>query len=123
MIKKGTKMYSVANNKCPRCHEGDFFVHSNSFQFKNNLKIYKKCSNCHLKYMLEPSFYYGAMYISYALTVAFAIAVFVISYLFGVSIIISFIAIIVSLVILMPVAMRLSRILYINMFVHFDEEI
>jgi len=123
MFKKGTKMYSVVNNRCPRCQEGDFFVNSGSFQFKNNLKIYEKCSNCHLKYMLEPSFFYGAMYVSYALTVAFSIAVFVISYLLGFSAIISFIAIIVSLVLLMPVTMRLSRILYINMFVGFEGEL
>jgi len=121
MFKKGTKMYSVVNNKCPRCQKGDFFVHSGPFQLNNNLKIFEKCSFCNLKYMLEPSFFYGAMYVSYALTVAFAIAIFVISYLLGFSTLISFIAIIVSLVLSLPVTMRLSRILYINMFVHFEE--
>jgi hypothetical protein len=70
--------------------------------------------------MLEPSFFYGAMYVSYALTVAFAIAIFIIFYLIGFGLITSFIAIVASLILLLPFTMRLSRILYINMFVHFE---
>ena len=123
MFKKGNKMYSVLHNKCPKCHEGDFFVNSGPFKFKNNLKIYEKCSNCNLKYMLEPSFFYGAMYVSYALTVALAIFIFVISYLLGFGLITSFISIVVALILFLPITMRLSRILYINMFVHYKEEL
>ena len=121
MFKKGNKMYSVLHNKCPKCHEGDFFVNPGPFKFKNNLKIYEKCSNCNLKYMLEPSFFYGAMYVSYALTVALAIIVFVISYLLRFSLISSLISIVIALILLLPLTMRLSRILYINMFVHYKE--
>jgi len=123
MFKKGNKMYSVLHNKCPKCHEGDFFVNPGPFKFKNNLKIYEKCSNCNLKYMLEPSFFYGAMYVSYALTVALAIFIFVISYLLGFGLITSFISIVVALILFLPITMRLSRILYINMFVHYKEEL
>jgi uncharacterized protein (DUF983 family) len=123
MLKKGSKLYSLVHNKCPRCHQGDFFVHGCSLNFKNNLKIHDTCSECGLKYMLEPSFFYGAMYVSYALTVAIAVAVFVISYLIGLNILYSFIAIIVVLIALTPRLMRISRLLYINMFVHFKEKI
>ena len=72
--------------------------------------------------MLEPSFFYGAMYISYALTVALAVAIFVICHLLGLGLITSFISIIVILILLMPITMRLSRILYINMFVHYEKD-
>ena len=122
MFKKGTKLYSVFKNKCPRCQEGDFFINSTPYKFKNNLKIHERCGNCNLKYMIEPSFFYGAMYISYALTVAFAIAIFVISYLLNFSLITSFISIISILILLTPLTMRLSRILYINMFIHYEEK-
>ena len=122
MFKKGTKLFSVIKNKCPRCHEGNFFVNPNPFTFKNNIKIHEKCNRCNLKYMIEPSFFYGAMYVSYALTVAFAIAIFVICYLLGFGMITSFISIIATLLILMPITMRLSRIFYINMFVHYKKE-
>jgi len=123
MPKKGTKFYSVLNNKCPRCHKGDFFINTSPFKIKNNLKTYDNCSNCNLKYMLEPSFFYGAMYISYAITVAIAIAVFIISYWIGTGFIGGFVSIIVILVLLMPITMRLSRILYINMFIHYEKDI
>jgi Zn-dependent protease with chaperone function len=72
--------------------------------------------------MIEPSFFYGAMYVSYALTVALAVAIFVISYLLGLGLISSLIAIIVILVALTPLTMRVSRLLYINMFVHYKKE-
>lgn len=120
MFEKGTKMYSIINNKCPRCQEGDFFVNTSPFKIKNNVKIHEKCDHCNLRYLLEPSFFYGAMYVSYALTVAFAIAVFLICFLIGFGLITSFIAIVTSLILLLPFTMRLSRILYINMFVHFE---
>lgn len=122
MFKIGTKFYSIFHNKCPRCQQGDFFVNPSPFKWKNNLKIHDKCSNCGLKYMIEPSFFYGAMYVSYGLTVAVAIAIVVIGYLLGLSLVTSFIAIIVILVVLTPFVMRLSRLIYINMFIHFEEK-
>jgi len=122
MWQKGSKFYSIFNNKCPRCHEGEFFSHRLSLRFGDNLKIHEKCSSCGLKYMIEPSFFYGAMYVSYALTVAFAVAVFIISSLIGLNLIQTFIAILVSLLLLLPWTMRLSRLLYINMFVHYGDQ-
>ncbi len=123
MLKKGTKLYSIFNNKCPKCQEGDFFVNSSPYKTKNNLKIYEKCGNCGLKYMIEPSFFYGAMYVSYALTVAFAIAIFIICHLLNLSLIASLIAILVTLILLTPFTMRISRILYINMFIHYENKL
>lgn len=122
MLKKGSKLYSVFKNKCPQCHEGDFFSHRCSLNLKNNLKIHEKCEVCGLKYMIEPSFFYGAMYVSYALTVAMAVAIFVIGYFLHLGLISSFIAILVLLIALNPLIMRISRLLYINMFVHFKNK-
>lgn len=121
MLKKGNKLYSVFNNKCPQCQEGRFFQHGITLNLKKNLMVDEHCESCGLKYMIEPSFFYGAMYVSYALTVAMAVAIFIVSYLLGVGLIGSFIAIFVVLVVLTPVIMRISRLLYINMFVHYKE--
>jgi len=122
MIKKGTKLYSIIHNKCPKCHSGEFFVHQTPFRIKGNLKLHEKCPNCDLKYMIEPSFFYGAMYVSYALTIVFSIAIFVLGYLLGFDLITRFIAIIVALILTTPITMRLSRIIYINLFISFEEE-
>ena len=37
--------------------------------------VKKECDVCHLKYEREPGFYYGAMYVSYALGVALFVTV------------------------------------------------
>ena len=122
MLKKGSKLYSVFNNKCPQCHKGDFFEHSCTLNLKKNLNTYEFCDSCGLRYMIEPSFFYGAMYVSYALTVALAVAIFVIGYLLGLGLIGSFVAIFVILLAMTPLIMRISRLLYINMFVHYKKE-
>ncbi len=84
-------------------------------------KMHERCSHCDLKYKIEPSFFYGAMYVSYGVGIAFAVAAFVIAYLFvGADLIETFIAIIATLVMFMPVIMRLSRNIWINMFITYD---
>lgn len=122
MWKKGTKLYSVTHNKCPRCQEGDFFVKAAGFRFKDNLKMHQSCSNCGLKYMIEPSFFYGAMYVSYAITVAMAVTVFVICQLVDLSLVTSLVSILVALILANPFVMRISRLLYINLFISFKPE-
>jgi len=67
MLKKGNKLFSIFFNKCPQCQEGRFFKYGVTLKLKNNLKVYENCESCGLKYMIEPSFFYGAMYVSYAL--------------------------------------------------------
>ncbi len=123
MFKKGTKLYSIANGKCPKCHEGDFFKYSFTFHPSKVTKLHDNCPNCNLKYMMEPSFFYGAMYVNYGITVAISIAVFVITKLFlDFDLLQSFLSVIVALVVLAPINLRLSRILWINMFVNYKEK-
>ena len=123
MFKKGTKLYSIFKAQCPRCHEGDFFKHGVSYHPTKISKLHEQCSNCGLKYMLEPSFYYGAMYINYGITVALCVVGFVIFNLFlDLSFIKTFIGIILSLLVLAPLNIRLSRILWINMFVNYKSK-
>ena len=115
-------IYSVSKNKCPRCHQGDVFVHGHAYK-KGFDQMHTHCSTCHLKYEKEPGFFYGAMYVSYGLTVGIGVAAFIISkVIIGLELTQSFIAIIVSLVALMPITARLSRNIYINMFVSFNKE-
>jgi hypothetical protein len=72
--------------------------------------------------MLEPSFFYGAMYINYGITVAISIAVFVITKLgFELNLLESFLSVFAALLLLAPINLRLARIIWINMFVPFDE--
>ncbi|MFK5891412.1 MAG: DUF983 domain-containing protein [Flavobacteriaceae bacterium] len=120
MFKKGSKLYSVFSNKCPRCQEGDFFKTANHYKLKDTFKMYDNCPNCNLKYMIEPSFFYGAMYVTYALTVIIAVLVFGIDYLMGLSFIQNMAFLTGVLTLLTPISLRISRLIYINIFIHFD---
>ncbi|WP_394368108.1 DUF983 domain-containing protein [Gelidibacter maritimus] len=88
------------------------------------LKIRERCSNCNTRYRMEPSFFFGAMYVSYGVGVAFSVAAFIISFLIlGLSLTTSFIVIIVTLIIFMPFIMRVSRNIWINLFMNYDERL
>ncbi len=123
MFKKGTKIYSITNGKCPKCHEGKFFKYRFTFHPSKITKLHDNCPNCNLKYMIEPSFFYGAMYVNYGITVALSIIIFLIAKLgFNLTLLQTFAAIIIALMFLAPVNLRLSRVLWINMFVSYKEE-
>ena len=83
----------------------------------------ERCSHCGTKYKIEPSFFFGAMYVSYAVGIAFAVAAFVISYLFvDATLLRSFITIVITLVVFMPVIIRISRNIWANFFIRYTEE-
>jgi uncharacterized protein (DUF983 family) len=124
MFKKGTKLYSIIKGKCPKCHEGNFFKNGLTFHPSKITKLHENCPNCNLKYMLEPSFYFGAMYVNYGITVAISMVVFLIANLgFNLNLLHSFLIVIGALLILAPINLRLARILWINMFVNYENEV
>tara|TARA_R110000868_G_scaffold112_5_gene1147 strand:+ start:17784 stop:18233 length:450 start_codon:yes stop_codon:yes gene_type:complete len=121
MLKKGSKLYSILTGTCPKCQKESMYLDQNVLHLGNILKMNEKCSHCGLKYQIEPSFFYGAMYVSYGLNVATGIAAFIVSYLLiGSSLKVAFIAIIASIILLFPFILRWSRNIYINMFVSYD---
>ena len=85
--------------------------------------MHERCSICGTKYKIEPSFFYGAMYVSYALGVAIAVAAFITSkFILGSSVMTGFISIIAAVVLFMPLNMRLARNIWINFFIQYDSE-
>lgn len=123
MSKKGSKLNSILTGTCPRCQNESMYLDKNPLHFSKLIKMHEKCSHCGLRYEIEPSFFYGAMYVSYGLNVALSIAVFLVSYLVLKSTIkTSFIAIVVANIVLFPFVLRWSRNIYINMFVSFDKK-
>lgn len=122
MLKKGSKLNSILTGSCPKCQEESMYLDKNPYRLSNTIKMNDTCSHCGTRYKIEPSFFYGAMYVSYGVGIAFGVAAFVISHLFlGTNLKVSFIAIIATLVFFMPVIMRLSRNIWINIFIHYDE--
>lgn len=120
---KGTKLYSILTGTCPVCQEESMYKESNPYKLHRIFKMHVRCSHCRTKYKIEPSFFFGAMYVSYALGVAISVAAFIVVYFFfGGGLLATFIGIIGTLVVLMPVIIRLSRNIWINMFLHFRKQ-
>lgn len=85
--------------------------------------INQKCKCCGQSFNLEPSFYDGALYVSYALQVALFVSV-VVAYkvLYPDAPSSWYIATLAILVVcLLPVILRLSKSIWIHFFVKYDE--
>ncbi|MEG2102683.1 MAG: DUF983 domain-containing protein, partial [Flavobacterium sp.] len=74
MLKKGSKLNSILTGSCPKCQNESMYSDKNLLHLTNVLKMNENCSHCGFKYQIEPSFFYGAMYVSYGLNVAVGIA-------------------------------------------------
>ncbi|MGE5943267.1 MAG: DUF983 domain-containing protein [Flavobacteriales bacterium] len=124
MLKKGTKLYSILTGACPKCHGESMYVNKNPYILSETLHMHERCSYCGTKYKIEPSFFYGAMYVSYGVGIAFAVAAFVITFFFlNANINIVFASIIGTLVVFLPIILRLSRNIWINLFMNYDKSL
>ena len=124
MFNKGSKLYGIFTGVCPKCHEESMYKNKNPYALTEIFSMHDNCSNCGTKYKMEPSFFYGSMYVSYGVGIAFAVAAFVISYLFlSSSLNTAMIAIVVSLIVFYPVIIRLSRNIWINIFMNYDKSL
>lgn len=121
MFGKGSKLYSIFKMKCPRCQEGDFFV-SHPYDLKHAGEVHTHCSKCGLKYSKEPGFYYGAMYVSYALGVALFVTLWVSFNLFlpFVNVYIQLLTISLASLLLGPYLYALSKIIWANLFIKYE---
>jgi uncharacterized protein (DUF983 family) len=123
MFGKGYKIYSIVTGKCPRCQEESMYKIRNSYILTRVFDMHERCSHCKLKYKIEPSFFFGAMFVSYALGVGLGIITFLIAYYgFHANLKTCFVSIIVSLIVFMPIIMRLSRNIWINLNIGYNSE-
>ncbi len=117
-------IFSTLANKCPRCHGGNIFESGNPYNFKSVFRMNSACSCCGLKYEREPGFFYGAMYVSYALMSGIFILWFISDLLWlHLSAQVLSLLVLASMLAFFPVAYRWARIIWLNFFIRFDKEI
>ena len=114
---KGTKLYSILNFKCPFCHEGQFFQ-AHPYNLRRAGDLLERCPACQRKYSIEPGFYFGAMYVSYAITVALAVSMWVAILVLAPDMELHWQVAMIGSVILIgaPIFYALSKIIWANMF-------
>lgn len=116
-MSKRSSTRAILEAKCPRCRKGDMF----QYPFPKVLKFYKMhthCPICNLRFEIEPGFFFGAMYISYAFTSALLLGTaFFIYYLFDDPRMIVYIAVVPLVALLfLPLFFRYSRVVYMYLF-------
>lgn len=117
-------IYSVATNTCPHCHSGKVFEGKNPYSFKNGIKMNESCSVCGLKYEREPGFFYGSMYVNYALTSGLFIVTYLTDALWLHMETWLLLTIIVALLLgLYPITFRWGRLFWLNFFVRYDKSL
>ena len=124
ILLKRTYLYRLLFLKCPRCRQGTF-LEAHPYKISNMNKVKDHCPKCKLKYHIEPSFYTGSMYVSYAVGIAVAVATYVLSLIFGLDfgptgILLS---IILILLLLMPYIGAVSKSIWAHFFLKYNPEI
>lgn len=118
---------SAVKMKCPNCRKGNMFTNKSIFPLGKMLDMPEHCPVCGQKYELEVGFYYGTGYVSYALSVGlFFFNLLWYWLIFGISFadnsLYYYFATSVTIVILLqPWLMRISRVLYLGMFVKYGK--
>ncbi|MBL7718125.1 MAG: DUF983 domain-containing protein [Flavipsychrobacter sp.] len=125
--KKPPLLPSIAKMKCPNCRKGNMYVNKSYFPLSKMLEMPETCPVCGQKMELEVGFYYGTGYVSYALTVGL-IGIFFVAYwlIFGLSYLDNSVfyalgASVGLVLLLQPWLMRISRVLYLYMFVKYGK--
>lgn len=111
--------------KCPNCHKGKLFSNKHILPLGKMLDMPERCEVCGQKFEIEPGFWYGTGYVSYAISVGL---IFVLAVAFAVLVgfswqnnsVFYFIGVMITaMVLLQPWIMRYSRVLYIYVFVKY----
>jgi uncharacterized protein (DUF983 family) len=124
---KPAMLPSMLKMKCPNCRKGHMFTNKSIFPLGKLLDMPERCPVCGQKMELEVGFYYGTGYVSYALSVALFFfnliwywSIIGLSYKDN-SIFYYLITSVTIVVLLQPWLMRISRVLYLYMFVKYGK--
>lgn len=116
-----SKLRSIFGWKCPRCGHGDLY--KTSF-VEGIYNMHQECPKCKQDFEMEPGFYWGAMYIGYGLSAGYMLAGFAVClWLFKFTINQSFLFLIATLIVMVPIIARTARAMWISGNVSFDKEI
>ncbi len=121
MSERNSLIYSLLNVKCPRCREGDMFPEGTLYSTKFG-DMHPKCPCCGQSFEPEPGYYYGAMYVSFGINIALFFFILVILSQFVEEITMGMMIGVIAVVVigLLPIIFRLSRALWISIFIRYE---
>lgn len=112
---------STFSYTCPRCRKGKLFVEP--FKLSEPLNMHSHCDHCGLNYAPEPGYYWGAMFLSYAISGwALLLICLALVFWYGWSVESAMLVVIGIGVLTYFKLMRFSRSLYVHLLVRFDPD-
>lgn len=110
-----SKLQAVLGGLCPKCRKGKMF--SKPFYSPTGFdEMYEYCPHCGLRYEVEPGYFTGAMYVSYAISGGFALVLgFILFYFAGdpdgwvYAVVIAPVMVVIA-----PVNFRVSRVIWLH---------
>lgn len=112
-----SKFMAMSKGLCPRCRAGKMFKYP-LWKLSKFSEMNDNCPVCGLKFEVEPGFWYGAMFISYANTIALLVTMGVgIFYLFNdPSTLFYIVAVTIASILFVPFNFRISRSVFLHLF-------
>ncbi len=111
------KVVDILNCKCPKCRKEDIFNNRGNILLFKMPKMNDRCRECDYKFEKEPGFFFGSMFVSYALTVGQMIISLVVFWHFlDFSPLRVYFIIAIMLVLLSTINFRVSRSIWIYLF-------
>jgi uncharacterized protein (DUF983 family) len=110
-----SRIKSLFKYKCPNCEKGNVYQEKKYLSFG---KMNENCPKCKHTFEREPGFFFGAMYVSYALSIALSIGIYVTTQLFFEGLSLPFIIGLITLfyILLMPINFKMSRMVWMYLF-------
>lgn len=121
------KALSILKAKCPQCQSGKMFIHP-VYKLNGFMAMNDTCPICNLTFEIEPGYFWGAMYVSYAITTGMMLVIGALVYIlsnheagFWGYIIPIFLAMFLSI----PFTYRYARVIMLNFFspIKFNKEL
>lgn len=121
MGQRNSLLYSILTVKCPRCREDSVFPKGTLYTTKF-AEMHKTCPCCGQVFEPEVGYYYGTMYVSFAFNAAIFLVSLFLLYQFVEEVTMAMMIgiVLVTVVALLPVIFRLSRVVWINIFIRYE---
>jgi len=106
---------AVFKGLCPRCRKGKIFKYP-FYSPAHFADMYETCPHCGLRYEIEPGYFWGAMFVSYAFSGGIALFIgFILFYGFNDPANWVYLTIIsIALIFFTPINFRISRVLWLH---------
>ena len=110
-------LIDLIRNKCPVCHKGSVYQKNNLASYGHD-EMNTECPVCKTSFTKDPGFYWGSMYVSYALSMTEAFLAYLICRLLGTEKYdyVNLVAAVLAILVCSPLNFRLARLSWLYLF-------